>query len=78
MSKDKTPRIHVGSLKDLTVYPRPNTKRTMEELKTVGITLTANEAVELADYLLQGVVQGAEKVDLTGYREENRVTVTFK
>src|SRR4030042_4133335 len=59
------------TLKCLKVYPIKGTKRDLDELKTVGITLTKDQAIQLARVLL-AVTQDWDLIDLTAYRLKKR------
>jgi hypothetical protein len=66
------------------VYPTEDTKRTVEELQTVGIKLNKEQAIHLARVLL-AVTQDWDEVDITAYRFRKRqddgtyvITVTSK
>lgn len=53
------------------IYPTENTRRTIDELQTVGFRLSRDQAVHLARVLLAGA-QEWEAIDITGYRFEKR------
>ncbi len=55
----------------LRVYPVENTKKNVQELKTVGLRLSKEQAVHLARVLL-AVAQEWEEVDITAYRFDRR------
>jgi hypothetical protein len=55
----------------LRVYPTEDTKRTVAELKTIGIRLTKEQAIHLARVLLV-VTQEWDEVDITAYRLTKR------
>jgi hypothetical protein len=62
------------------VYPTESTKRTMADLKTVGIRLTKEQALHLARVLL-AVTQEWDVIDITAYRlrrrhEDSTYTIT--
>jgi hypothetical protein len=66
------------------LYPTRETKRTIENLQTVGTKLTREQAIHLARVLL-AVTQEWDEVDITARRFERRqsdgtysVTVTSK
>jgi len=75
-----TKRKYVGTLKDGdgVIYPRPTTKRTMKNLKTVGVTVTSTAALKLVEQLMSAVNAGAETIDITGYRKDSRITISYK
>ena len=53
------------------VYPTEGTDRTMEQLQTVGIRLTRDDAIHLARILL-AVTQDGPEVEITAKRLERR------
>jgi len=55
----------------LRVYPTEGTKRSLSELKTVGIKLSRTQAIDLARSLL-AVTQDWEEVEVTAYRLDRR------
>ena len=55
----------------LRIYPVEATKKSVTELKTVGIKLSQNQAIHLARVLL-AMSQDAAEIDITGYRFEQR------
>jgi hypothetical protein len=66
------------------IYPTEDTKRTVEDLQTVGIKLNKEQAIHLARVLL-AVTQEWDEVDITAYRFRKRqedgtylVTITSK
>jgi hypothetical protein len=59
------------TLKCLKVYPSKGTKRDLDELKTIGITLSKDQAIHLARVLL-AVTQDWDSIDLTVYRLKER------
>lgn len=56
-----------GNVRCLRLYPTKGTKRTVENLETVGIKMNREQAIQLARVLL-AVSQDWEEVDITGYR----------
>jgi hypothetical protein len=56
-----------SNLKVDKVYPLLETKKAMDELKTIGIQLSKSQAVDLARILL-AVSQEWDEIDLTFYR----------
>lgn len=56
----------------LRVYPTEQTKKSVSELKTVGMRLDKEQAIHLARVLL-AVTQEWEEVDITAYRLEERI-----
>jgi hypothetical protein len=82
----KTPRsIQVDSnLRCQRIYPVEGSKKRVDDLRTIGIKLNREQAINLARVLL-AVTQDWEDVDITGYRFEKRksdgsymVTVTHR
>jgi hypothetical protein len=66
------------------IYPTEDTRRTVEELQTIGIKLNKEQAIHLARVLL-AVTQEWDEVDITAYRFRKRqedgtylVTITSK
>ena len=57
-----------SNLKVDKVYPLLETRKTMGELKTIGVQLSKSQAIELSRILL-AVTQDWEVVDLTFYRK---------
>jgi len=53
------------------VYPTEGTRRSVEELKTIGIRLTRDQALHLARVLL-AACQDWDDIDLTAYRNDPR------
>ena len=53
------------------VYPVPQTSRTLENLKTVGIKLSRDQAIHLSKVLL-AVAQEWEEIGITAYRLDRR------
>jgi hypothetical protein len=53
------------------IYPIENTKRSVEELQTVGFRMTAEQAIHFARVLL-AVAQDWDHIDVTGRRFERR------
>ena len=56
----------------LRIYPTEDTKKSVQDLKTVGIKVSREQAVHLARVLL-AVSQDWEEIDITAYRFEKRV-----
>jgi len=54
----------------LRIYPVEDSRKTVPELKTIGIKLSREQALHLARVLL-AVTQEWDEVDLTAYRFEN-------
>ena len=59
------------NMRALRVYPKRNTRRTMEQLQTVGIRLSRDQAIHLARVLL-AVTQDWEELEITAKRLEQR------
>jgi hypothetical protein len=57
----------------LRVYPVEGTRRTLDELKTVGLRLSRDQALHLARVLL-AVTQEWSEVDITAYPSRPRAT----
>lgn len=55
----------------LRLYPTEDTKRTIEDLQSIGIRLSKEQAIHLARVLL-AVTQDWDEIDITGYRFEKR------
>ena len=53
------------------IYPTEDTPKRIEDLKTVGVKLTGDQAIHLARVLL-AVAQDWEEIDITAYRFEKR------
>lgn len=53
------------------IYPIEKAKKSVSDLKTVGVRLNNEQAVHLARALL-AVAQDWESMDITGYRFERR------
>jgi hypothetical protein len=56
-----------GNVRCLRVYPAKDTKRTVENLETIGIKMNREQAIQLARVLL-AVSQDWEEIDITGFR----------
>ena len=55
------------------VFPKENSpKVSTADLKTIGIQLNKNQALQLAAYLSLAVSDGWDVIDITGYREPKR------
>jgi hypothetical protein len=61
-----------------TVYPRPETKRTIENLRTSGFRLPVMSAAEKFRFIaaIVDALDTDKPVDITGYRFEQRITIT--
>ena len=72
MPRKSTKSIAISpNVRCLRVYPMEGTKKSISELKTVGIKLSRAQAIDLARSLL-AVSQDWEEVDVTAYRLERR------
>jgi hypothetical protein len=60
-----------GNVRCDRVYPTEDTKRTVEDLQTVGIKLNKEQAIQLARVLL-AVTQDWDEIDITAYRFRKR------
>ncbi|MBZ5647162.1 MAG: hypothetical protein LAN37_08080 [Acidobacteriia bacterium] len=71
----KSPRaISINpNLRCARIYPVENTKKNVQDLKTIGIKLTRDQAIDLARALL-AVTQDWAEIELTGYRFDKRKT----
>lgn len=59
------------------IYPVVGTKRTVQDLVTVGFKLTRQQAIDLARVLL-AATQDWEDIDITGFRRDMRSDGTFQ
>jgi hypothetical protein len=58
------------------VYPKnPSKVKTLEELKSVGITFNREQALAFANNILLAATHW-DNINVTAYRKNNRVTVT--
>ncbi len=72
MSRKSPTSIRVNpNARCVRIYPVENTNKNVQDLKTVGIKLTKDQAIHLARILL-AVSQEWEEIDLTAYRFEKR------
>jgi hypothetical protein len=55
----------------LRIYPIENTNKRIEDLKTIGLKLSKDQAIHLSRVLL-AVAQDWDEIDLTAYRFERR------
>lgn len=60
-----------SNLKVNKVYPLLDTKKTIDTLKTVGVQLNKQQAIEVARVLL-AVTQNWSNIDLTFYRKPDQ------
>jgi hypothetical protein len=70
-----TGRKSHGNVKCEKIYPALDTSKQVSDLKTVAFQLTKEQAIDLAKKLL-GAAQTSDKIDLTGFRLRNLITVT--
>jgi hypothetical protein len=72
MARQSSKSIKVDpNVRCLRVYPVEDTAKAVQELKTVGIKLSRDQAVHLARVLL-AVSQEWDEIDITAYRLEKR------
>ena len=72
MSRQSAKQVTVDpNVRCLKVYPVEDTKKTIVELKTIGIKLARDQAIHLARVLL-AVSQDWDEVDITAYRTNPR------
>ena len=55
------------NVRALKIYPIDGTAKNTEQLQTVGIQLSKDQAIHLAGVLL-AMAQDYERIDITGYR----------
>ena len=53
------------------IYPTEDTRKNVSELKTIGIKLSKDQAIDLARVLL-AVTQEWHEIDITGWRYDKR------
>ena len=70
-------RAYHGSVKAKKIYPTIGSKKTIEELQTVGIKLTADEARQLSKRL-EEAAENNDSIDIKGDRNCGTVTITTK
>jgi len=70
-----TGRKSFGNIQCKKIYPTLDIKKQVSDLKTVGLQLNKEQAIELAKKLL-GAAQSSNIIDITGYRLRNVLTVT--
>ena len=77
-AKKPANRRSFGSISKARVYPVIDSRKTVvADLATVGISLSAEQAVDLARMLLIAANGCAGKrVDITGFRKPNSISVT--
>lgn len=72
MSRKSTKSITLDShVRCLKIYPTENTRKNINELKTIGIKLNKEQAIHLARILLAASNEW-ELIDITGYRYNKR------
>ena len=72
MSRKSPKSIKVNAnVRCLRVYPTEKTNKNVEDLKTIGVKLSKEQAIHLARVLL-AVSQEWEEIDITAYRLEER------
>ena len=72
-------RKYFGSLKANRISPKiTNPKRkTIDDLKSVGIVVTKIQAKKMISHLIDAIhLSSADKINVTGYRKTNQVTIT--
>ena len=62
-----------GNVRCERIYPTEDTKKTISDLKTVGLLFTKDQAIHLARVLL-AVSQNWKEIELTAYRKEKRTS----
>jgi len=55
------------------IYPKENSNKTINELKTIGIKFSKDQAIQFARVLL-AVTQEWDNIDITAYRMKKRKT----
>lgn len=72
-------RRSVGNLKVSGISPKAEYReKRIEDLKTVGLKLNVDETQELISLLQQAVANPKwDYLNITGYRNNNNLTVTF-
>jgi hypothetical protein len=70
-----TGRKSHGNVRCERIYPALDTSKQVSDLKTVAFQLTKEQAIDLAKKLL-GAAQASNKIDVTGFRLRNLITVT--
>ncbi len=72
MSRKSPKSISINpNVRCVRIYPVESTDKTIKDLKTVGIRLDREQALQLARILL-AVTQEWEEIDLTAYRLKKR------
>jgi len=85
MPRETATNIEIdGNVRCKRIYPVEDSKKTIDELQTIGISLTKEQAIHLATVLL-AVSQKWDYIDITGFRLRKRksddtyqLTVTTK
>jgi hypothetical protein len=68
MSRESAASISIDpNVRCLRVYPVEDSKKTLEDLKTVSVRLTREQAIHLARVLL-AVTQEWDQLEITAYR----------
>jgi hypothetical protein len=70
-----TGRKSHGNARCEKIYPGLDTAKRVSDLKTVAFQLNKEQAIDLAKKLL-GAAQSSNKIDVTGFRLKNIITVT--
>ena len=74
MSRQTAKQINIDpNVRALKIYPTAGSKKSIEELKTVGIRLSKSQAIHLARVLL-AAAQDWDEIDITGYRATPRAS----
>ena len=78
MARQSARSISIASyVRCVRIYPTEETKRDVTDLKTVGLKLNREQAINLARVLL-AVTQEWDDIDITAYRfEKNRKDGTY-
>jgi hypothetical protein len=71
-------RKSFGSISDVKMYPVLDSKKTLDDLKTVALWVSDAQAVDLARMLLNAAHKGAKPIAITGFRQTGQVTVTAR
>jgi hypothetical protein len=64
-----------GNVRCEKIYPGLDTAKQVSDLKTVAFQLNKEQAIDLAKKLLSAA-QSSSKIDVTGFRLKNVITVT--
>lgn len=72
MKRKAAPSIRVNpNIRALKIYPIETTTKNVQDLQTVGISLSKSQAIHLARVLL-AVTQDWDKIDITAFRFHKR------